>query len=35
MQTADIIAAARNDGKLVKLVTGVNNQGATVVKLGR
>ena len=35
LQTADIIAATRNDGKLVKLVTGVNNQGATVVKLGR
>ena len=34
MKTADIIDAARKDGKLVKMVTGVNNQGATVVKLG-
>ncbi|MFM0389617.1 hemagglutinin repeat-containing protein [Paraburkholderia dipogonis] len=34
MHTADIIQAARSNGTLVKLVTGVNNQGATVVKLG-
>lgn len=34
MQTADIIQAAKDNGKLVKLVTGVDSQGATVVKLG-
>lgn len=34
MQTADIIQAAKDNGKLVKLVAGVDSQGATVVKLG-
>lgn len=34
MQTADIIQAARDNVKLVKLVAGVDSQGATVVKLG-
>ncbi|WP_321818775.1 MULTISPECIES: hypothetical protein [unclassified Paraburkholderia] len=34
MQTADAIQAAKDNGKLVKLVTGVDSQGATVVRLG-